>query len=85
MIHLPDDPQLYVTRKYLINIVNTLDSSFFPKTIDEIQSQRQAIKIKQEVVHVSEPMIKLLSTMQQLILGVLAGMELDFWYLKNWE
>lgn len=37
--YLPDDPANYMTRDYLIGIVNTLDKTFFTRLLEEVETK----------------------------------------------
>lgn len=39
LIYLPDEPYEHVTREYLIGILNTIDKTYFPRLIQELDSK----------------------------------------------
>jgi|LauGreDrversion4_2_1035121.scaffolds.fasta_scaffold16972_2 hypothetical protein len=45
--YLPNDPETHVSQTFLYTILNTLDSNFFVRIIDEIEAQHQS-KLQQK-------------------------------------
>ena len=62
MKYLPDEPEKYVTRPYLFNIVNSIDPSFF-KRLEEELFAKQLLKRKEK----NEPTIQVKREMFDLI------------------
>lgn len=63
MSSLPDSPITHVTQNYLFTIVNTLDVSFFPKVIDEIEKVQLHRQLKELVVEMTAKMYEILKSM----------------------
>lgn len=62
MRYLPDSPATHVTKEYLFTIVNTVDSTFFAKCVQEIDEKRCGTnnEAQPETVKITENMYELL-------------------------
>ena len=63
--YLPDQTEMNeksVQRSYLFNIVNTLDSTYFPQLIDEVEHLNASGGAKKEFVEVDSKLQKLLES-----------------------
>ena len=52
MSYLPDDPLSHVDRRFLFEIVNTLDPNFFQGAIEEVEMRRITKRVPKEVAAV---------------------------------
>ena len=52
MSYLPDDPLSHVDRRFLFEIVNTLDPNFFQGAIEEVEMRRITRRVPNEVAAV---------------------------------
>jgi hypothetical protein len=72
--YLPDDPATHVSRKFLHNIINTLDPSYFAKAIDEIENLRgRGNEEAPDVVYIDKAMFFMLTRMTALNITGKAG------------
>ena len=62
MLYLPDEPIKHVTKEFIGNVLNTLDDTFFPRAIAEIQERQKAKQVvKKEAIHITPEMAALMA------------------------